>query len=44
MHNHLYISEKESDIDVLNKQIEYIDKMTISYTDIYLIPRYSKSN
>ena len=40
MHNHLYISEKESDIDVLNKQIEYIDKMTISYTDIYLTTKY----
>ena len=40
IHNHLYISEKESDIDVLNKQIEYNDKIPISYTDIYLTTKY----
>lgn len=32
----LFVPGKEKDIKIMNKQIECLDKMTISYTDIYI--------
>lgn len=43
LRNSLFLPGMEKEINTMNKQIDFLDKMTVSYTDIYLSTVYGET-